>query len=728
MSFTAEQLYRLLPALYRIRDAEQGEPLKALIKVIADQAGVLDEDISRLYRNWFIETSDEWVVPYIGDLLGIKNVHPVSKSTYSLRAFVANTLRYRRRKGTATVLEQLARDITGWNARAVEFFQLLGTTQYINHIRLDNHRTPDLRRGNVLELLDTPFDTIAHTADVRHIKSGRGKHNIPNIGLFLWRLQAFPIYRAMAYSHAEGKFSFSPLGNDIPLFNHPITETMITHLAEEINVPGLLRRRLLYDELEARRQALVDNRTPEYVYFDDRKDSKAKPVLEIFLNGSPHPVHSEEVMICNLSKWDVPPDKKTYERTQEDGSLAKVDMPITVAVDPELGRLSFPAGVQPEPGKVEVKYYYGFSSEVGGGCYPRSSTFKKTGENPYIIGGNNPEYLTLQSAYEAWTGPGSDPQKSDILEINDSQTHNIDSLNITIPAGKTLEIRAGDEEFPLLKIKDSFTVKGETGSRLILNGLRICGEPLIIEDGDLGTLELRHCTLVPGIDFKIVNGKSLPAEPNQASLTVDAGNSDLNIAIERSICGGFSLLDTHDLEIRDSVIQGLEAKAINGSNLTVEASTILGAVTARIIELASNTIFTDTVEAELTQQGCVRFSYVPEGSQVPRRYRCQPDLAIKEATDKALKIKSPLPDGEKEQIEKSIRAWLQPTFADEDYGEPGYAQLSLNCPKEICEGAEDGAEMGVFHHLLHPQKVGNLWASLDEYLPANMKAGIFFVN
>lgn len=691
MSFTAEQLYRLLPALYRIRDAEQGEPLKALIKVIADQAGVLDEDISRLYRNWFIETCDEWVVPYIGDLLGIKNVHPVSKSTHSLRAFVANTLRYRRRKGTATVLEQLARDITGWNARAVEFFQLLGTTQYINHIRLDNHRTPDLRRGNALELLDTPFDTIAHTADVRHIKSGRGKHNIPNIGLFLWRLQAFPIYRATAYSHAEGKFSFSPLGNDIPLFNHPITETMITHLAEEINVPAPIRRLIFLKKKES--------------YYDENRS--------LLLWVDEKEIHPDKIIPCNLDEWQHRPP-----------SLPEG----MIAVDPVLGRIAFPAGVEPETGKVEVKYYYGFSSEVGGGCYPRSSTFKKTGKNPYIIGGINPEYLTLQAAYEAWTGPGSDPQKSDILEINDSQTHNIDSLNITIPAGKTLEIRATDEEFPLLKIKHSFTVKGETGSRLILNGLRICGKPLIIKNGDLGTLELRHCTLVPGIDFKIVNGKSLPEEPNQASLTVDAGNSDLNIAIERSICGGFSLSDTHDLEIRDSVIQGLEAKAINGSNLTVEASTILGAVTARIIELASNTIFTDTVEAELTQQGCVRFSYVPEGSQVPRRYRCQPDLAIKEAIDEASKIQSPLPDGKKEQIEKSIRAWLQLTFADEDYCGPGYTQLSLNCPKEICEGAEDGAEMGVFHHLLHPQRVGNLWASLDEYLPANMKAGIFFVN
>ena len=126
MAYTAEQLYQLLPAIYRIRDAERGEPLKGLITVIAEQAAVMEEDVGRLYENWFIETCDEWVVPYIGDLLGVRGLHPVTAATFSHRGRVANTLSYRRRKGTASMLEQLARDTTGWPARVVECFQLLG--------------------------------------------------------------------------------------------------------------------------------------------------------------------------------------------------------------------------------------------------------------------------------------------------------------------------------------------------------------------------------------------------------------------------------------------------------------------------------------------------------------------------------------------------------------------------------------------------------------------------
>lgn len=43
------------------------------------------------------------------------------------------------------MLEQLARDVTVWDARVVEFFELLITTQYMNHLRLHNKASPDLR-------------------------------------------------------------------------------------------------------------------------------------------------------------------------------------------------------------------------------------------------------------------------------------------------------------------------------------------------------------------------------------------------------------------------------------------------------------------------------------------------------------------------------------------------------------------------------------------------------
>jgi hypothetical protein len=88
-------------------------------------------------------------------------------------------------------LEQLAQDVTGWSSNVVEYFQLLATTQYMNHLRPQNLSISGLKDWEKMEYVNTPFDKLARTADVRRIEPKRGKYNIPNIGIFLWRLGAY---------------------------------------------------------------------------------------------------------------------------------------------------------------------------------------------------------------------------------------------------------------------------------------------------------------------------------------------------------------------------------------------------------------------------------------------------------------------------------------------------------------------------------------------------------
>jgi hypothetical protein len=179
-----DRLYQLLPAVHRMRDSEQGEPLRALLQVIAEQVNLVEDDIGQLYENWFIETCEDWVVPYIADLVGHRPVleagEPGDVSSAQGRARnrilvprreVANTIRYRRRKGTLALLELLAADVAGWPARAVEFYRLLAQTQSLSHPHLERGRTADLRAGDALDLLNGAFDEIAHTIDVRRILS-----------------------------------------------------------------------------------------------------------------------------------------------------------------------------------------------------------------------------------------------------------------------------------------------------------------------------------------------------------------------------------------------------------------------------------------------------------------------------------------------------------------------------------------------------------------------------
>lgn len=112
MSLDTDRLYGLVPAVHRARDAGQGQPLRALLALFAHELQALEEHLEQLYDDQFIETCAPWAAPYIGDLIGYRPLHGTSPAVSSPRAEVANTIAYRRRKGTALMLEQLATDVT----------------------------------------------------------------------------------------------------------------------------------------------------------------------------------------------------------------------------------------------------------------------------------------------------------------------------------------------------------------------------------------------------------------------------------------------------------------------------------------------------------------------------------------------------------------------------------------------------------------------------------------
>ncbi len=731
-----ERLYNLLPAVYRIRDSEQGEPLRALLAVMEQEFQRLERDMDDLYADWFIETCAEWVIPYIGDLLGVRGLHTVgSAGIFSLRAYVANTLRYRRRKGTAPVLEQLARDVTGWPARAVEFFLRLATNQHMNHIRLDSLGTPDLRRANELALLGGPFETATHTAEMRRIASrrGQGKYNIPNIGLFLWRLQPYFLVRATPQPVAEpddGRYTFSPLGNDLPLFNRPQTETEITHLAEEMNVPDRLRRRALFDDLEAYRAELLAGTSPDTRYFGKQ------PVLQVFLDHAENALLPEELVICDLTGWEDPawtrPASQSFLRP--DGSSFQTK----VAVDPVLGRLAVLSGVD-LPEALEVSYAYGFSSDLGGGPYGRQDTLATatsaaTWSKRVDQSDSSADFTTIAGALADWAASGA---AEGILTISDSATY-AEDISIALSAGQSLVIQAGDGQRPLLRLLEGgaplgdLAITGGAGqdATLVLNGLLLEGG-IRVEADSLERLELRHCTLVPG---RGLAPDGSPQQPDRPSLVVAEPNPELRVAIRRCILGPLRLPESMaEFSAADSILdapqEGLPVLAADdagapGPKTTLERCTLFGSVSVRELALASETLFTDPVVAVRRQSGCTRFCHVPLGSRAPRRYRCQPDLALEAFSAQRGVTVDALTEEERARV--AVR--VTPTFTSVRYGEPAYAQLSPTVAQEIRTGAEDGAEMGVFQHLQQPQREANLRTALDEYLRFGLEAGIFYVT
>jgi hypothetical protein len=694
MNPEADKLYNLLPALFRVRDAEQGEPLKALCAVIAEQIAVLREDLEQLYDDQFIETCAEWVAPYIGDLIGYRPIHGVTLRTLSARAEVANTIAYRRRKGTATMLEQLARDVTGWPARVVEFFQWLETSQYMNHVRPRNAATPDLRNWEALERRDTAFNTIAHSVDMRRIETQKGRYNIPNVGLFLWRLEAFPLTDSPAFRVDDERFLFSPLGNDLQLFTRPQSETDITHLTEPTNVPEPISRRVMHSDLSR--------------YYGDQ--------LSVFVTADGMDTSSDAIRICNLA----------------DDGASWAHLPVSkISIDPVLGRIAFPPGVPPQ--NVRVNFHHGFSMAMGGGEYERRASFAIDSDADVEIAQGD----TIQTAFNSVAGGGA-------VEIQDSGRYEETPTLAPDPAAR-VELRAANEHRPAWILSGDLDITLNAGTELTLNGLLLTGGTLRVAPGSgTGTrlLRLRHCTLVPGLGL---TRDGEPLSPGLPSLVVEA--PETTVEIDHSIVGAIQTIDTVDVKLTSAIVDATAATRVAfshpdgvaaGGVLTSNNSTIIGKVHAKRLDLASNTIFfaalalPDTwahpVISEQNQQGCVRFSFVPLESIVPRRYRCQPDLAVTEAITAADKPKGSLTVPERLAITAGVQARVRPAFTNLRYGQPGYGQLGAFATREIRTGAEDESEMGVFHDVFGPQRESNLRIRLEEYLRFGLEAGIFYAT
>jgi hypothetical protein len=127
----AAKLWQLLPAIYRAEDPpdlDHRGPLEEIVRRIGAQVAIVRRSIDRLWEDQSIESCDDWVIPYIGELLATNLV--ASLDARGQRLDVAKTVYYRRRKGTVALLEELATDVTGWGVRVVEMFRRLGRTRH----------------------------------------------------------------------------------------------------------------------------------------------------------------------------------------------------------------------------------------------------------------------------------------------------------------------------------------------------------------------------------------------------------------------------------------------------------------------------------------------------------------------------------------------------------------------------------------------------------------------
>jgi hypothetical protein len=709
MSLDADTLYDLLPAVYRVRDAQRGEPLRALLGVIARELGALEQDLEQLYEDQFIETCADWVAPYIGGLIGYRPLHGVAPRIASPRADVANAIAFRRRKGTALMLEELAHSVTDWPARVVEFFEQLATAQYMNHIRLHAPATAAVRSQGAMLGVDGPFNRVAHTAEMRRPESGAGRYNIPNIGIFLWRLKPYRL-RALPLlpdlSDASGRrFRVNPLGADLQLFRRAATEPGIDHLAEPVNVPDPLRVR------EFARQVHAATTTDAAVPVSDDYGLGRSVVIsrdgidEPLRTAGPAPAGDPQaklvVRIADLR--DVFDGGGNFKGWAHEDDIRDHQ----IALDSARGRVLLGAARVADHASSPflATFHYGGACDIGGGDYARTPANVADQAAPQLSASASQALQPLLDQLAARGGR---------LLIEDSLTYT-ETPTFKAPADTDREqpavvIGAINGVRPLIIAAAPVLLEIAANGTLVLDGLVISGGALRLPaaaDNENRRLVLRDCTLVPGLTLQ---PDGAPGTPGAPSLIVEHPFAE--IILERCITGALHVVGESDATVKltDCIVDAAQADgfayAANaaqdaGAEISLEDCTMIGRVHTRLMRLATNCIFTATVHAARRQEGCIRFSFLPDGSITPRRFRCQPDGA---------------------------HTQVLPHFTSLRYGHPGYCQLRAATARVIREGAKDGGEMGVMHSLFQPQRETNLRIRLDEYLRFGLSAGLFYAT
>ncbi|MFZ3493217.1 phage tail protein [Streptomyces sp. 5.8] len=718
-----EYLLARLPAHLLARDTEAGGLVRSLLGAVSGELALLETDLEDLYDAWFIETCADWVVPYLADLVGLDDLPTGLGREAGPRALVANTAAYRRRKGTIGVLEQVARDVTGWPARAVEFYRLLATSTHVNHVRTERPATASVRDASRAELsgLDlagarslTPgLDPLAHTAEVRRIASGRGRYGIPAVGVFLYPLRVYeigapgspdtseqPTRTAGGWSHARRRMSgdgytFDPFRRESPLFAFPAGDESsggIEHLAEEADLPVPLRPRRLLALLRAAREP-----------------NAAAGSLPLGIR-------------IGKTGTDLPPQAVKVSGLED----LKSGPAVQVLVDPVAGTLTCykNCAVYHPRGGVFVRYAYGGLADVGAGSHDRSATHETAlamdrcraagsggerllGQTSVRSGAPGPNDVAtvadgLRAAEATWNtaGEATAAGSTYVVSIADSATYKEHGLEVSLPAGARLVLVAagwpkghsphGEVHAPTPgeytpegvrpHLIGDLTIRGAEGSSVVLDGLALEGN-LVVPSGRLGALSISQCTLTGRL--RVDEGSA-------------GGNGELQTRVIRSVLNGIGLSGTAPFVC-------LSASAVHGdvtgpaAHASFEGSTVRGDVTVRSLD-GSSCVFDGTVIAEHRQTGCLRFSYSGPGSRTPRRYRCVPAAAGGVASG--------------------------PVYASLDPGSPVYLALARGCPEAIRTGGESGAEMGVHHHLRRPLRVAAAARALAPYLPVQLEIGM----
>jgi hypothetical protein len=742
------KLWNLLPGVYRAQDATVAGvpgPLQELLDRMGAQAAVLRRSIDRLWENQSIETCDDWVIPYIGDLLATRLV--ACLDARAQRLDVAKTIYYRRRAGTLGLLEELVSDIAGRDARAVEFFRRLGRTRH----QFD----PPI--GNAFAADAAPWAPDTSYAPGTIVANGDNAYVCVDGGISGGGTG--PVGGGTAIVDGGVTWSFyDPLGSLVPAVIEGLaganSRTPAGGFADLRNAYAAANTNTAFDEfahtadLRAGVQSFgwynISHLGMFIWWLQSFPILAASPVAGTPASPGASPCYTfdpsgRQIQLfapssrtstsfgddwVSPNEWQVPvpvrevlwtayPDELYWaQRTDSEGnelpSAFWVGLggggppaPLTrdqVTIHPELGLFSFNA--TPPKGQIVTQYHFGFMSNIGAGGFQLSllPTLSTPATTVSVSGGD--------------AGPGLDPPLAGIagdttIQIADSLTYGGPTATLAL-GGHTLAIAGADGQRPMIRWAgggQTWTIHGDNAN-LILQGVWLQGADLVLT-GSFESVTLRYVTLDPGTagDKGALIGTAIDGMPLAPSHLWVKGTVT-SLVLQNCITGPIRIKDSgaiENLKATNSIIQAIPTGG-SGTDYALETElgdvslaqcTVLGPCAIHQMD-ASECILDDVAIAEDVQHGCVRFSAIAQGSALHAPYQC---------------VTVP-PRG--------------PIFYSRRFGEASYARLLRLADNAIIDpatgatilgGAQLGSEMGAFQSVGITLIRRGLVLKFEEYAP-----------
>jgi hypothetical protein len=558
----AERLWSLVPALYRAADTETLDgsgPMRELLDRVGASMAVVRRSIDRLWEDQSIETCDSWVIPYLADLLAT-NLVP-SMDVRGQRLDVANTIYYRRRKGTIALLEQLAHDVTGYEVRVIEFFRQLsrnrhnldpavgfpaGSADPAGALRLQRLEgltglltgTPaggwaDLRSPLGANLVDTAYDEYHHRVDVRYGRGALGWYDIAKVGFFLWRTVALGVDRAtpVPVAGCPGHYTFDPTGRQVPLFTaasrggNDYGESWLPVGVWQLPMP--LTPALW--EAVTEEQDPSPGPDPGPTAYPDPDASLWPASLSVSPTGTADPLQLSQVRV-----W------------------------------PEVGRFMTLAGA---PSDVEVGYHHGQFSRIGAGPFDRRVIGLVQPVDPRpVVNIDGGSAVALPGAIAAVGVRGT------VVVHNGLTSSAVGPVGSVSAPVEVVTIRAADQKRAVIRVGTGsppwvFTGAAASTSTLRLEGLLLSGTDIVLR-GRFHDVVISCCTFDPGDSGNLrtpptVYGASVDGR-DLTPVTVWIEGEVGSLTLERSITGPIRTRTgglVEKLVATDSVIQGLSSEA-----------------------------------------------------------------------------------------------------------------------------------------------------------------------